>query len=52
MCCCCARDIVVPLSLLAERDELIHKRDTLREELVRAKLALDAARRAKKLRSI
>jgi hypothetical protein len=52
VCCSCARDIVVPPSLIAERDDLIHKREGVRGELLKAKLELDAARRAKKPRSV
>jgi hypothetical protein len=40
-CASCGRDIAVPESLLAERDELIRKRDTLREELAAATTELE-----------
>ena len=33
MCGYCSREIAVPQSLMAERDELARKRDTLRLEL-------------------
>lgn len=52
VCCSCARDMVVPSSLLAERDDLIQKRDKALGELMKAKLELDAARRAKKPRYV
>ena len=51
VCACCARDIVVPKSLLAERDGLLRKRDILRHELAVASAELEKLRRAKKLRS-
>lgn len=41
VCVACARDIVVPKSLLAERDELIRKRDILRQELAAARAELE-----------
>jgi hypothetical protein len=41
----------VPESLMAERDELAHKRDMLRLELDKAKAQLDALRRRRKQRS-
>jgi hypothetical protein len=44
--------MVVPSSLLAERDDLIQKRDKALGELMKAKLELDAARRAKKPRYV
>lgn len=36
VCAACGRDIAVPESLLAERDELLRKRDRLREALAAA----------------
>jgi hypothetical protein len=51
VCACCARDIAVPESLLAERDGLRRKRDLLRQELAAAKAELEKLRRAKKGRS-
>lgn len=36
VCDSCSRDIAVPLSLTAERDDLVRKRDAIREELLRA----------------
>ncbi len=40
-CNSCCRDITVPVSLLAERDALIRKREAVREELSRAKAELE-----------
>lgn len=48
VCSSCARDMTVPDSLIAERDELIRKRDKVREELSRAKAELDTFRRRKR----
>jgi len=36
-CASCGRDIAVPATLIAERDDLLRKRDELREELKRAR---------------
>ena len=51
VCNACSRDIAVPQSLLAERDELIRRRDALRNELIQARDELEQARRGKKRRS-
>ena len=51
VCGSCSREIAVPQSLMAERDELAHKRDTLRLELDRAKSELEALMRRRKNRS-
>jgi hypothetical protein len=50
VCAACARDIAVPASLLAERDELCRKRDATREELARAKRELEGLKRGKRFR--
>jgi len=50
VCAACSRDIAVPASLLAERDELCRKRDAAREELSRAKHELEELKRGKKFR--
>lgn len=50
-CVSCSRDIAIPESLKAERDDLIRKRDLLRDELMQAKGELERARRDKKRRS-
>jgi hypothetical protein len=52
VCAACSRDIAVPASLIAERDELVRKRDAAREELSRAKRELEALRRGKKYRLV
>lgn len=49
VCSSCARDIAVPLSLIAERDELLLKRDTVRQELANAKAELEALRRRQRI---
>lgn len=36
VCVTCSRDIAVPATLIAERDDLLEKRDAAREELQRA----------------
>ncbi len=41
-CNSCCRDITIPASLLAERDDLVRKREAVREELSRAKAELEA----------
>ena len=50
VCTSCARDIAVPATLLAERDDLLRKRDQLREELARARDEVEAIMRRKKSR--
>ncbi|QAU48060.1 hypothetical protein [Bradyrhizobium guangzhouense] len=37
VCASCSRDIAVPATLIAERDDLLRKRDQLRDELARAR---------------
>lgn len=49
VCHACARDIVIPESLIAERDELLLKRAKMREELASAKAELEALRRRQRL---
>jgi hypothetical protein len=51
VCDGCSRDIAVPEPLKAERDELLQKRDLLRDELMQAKGELDRARCDKQRRS-
>lgn len=50
VCPSCGRDTAVPEALLAERTELLHKRDKLRAELESAQARL-AAKRARFSRS-
>lgn len=52
VCASCSRDIAVPVSLLNERDELARTRDAVREELARAKRALQEFRRGNKRRPL
>jgi hypothetical protein len=40
VCSACARDIVIPPSLIAERDDLLRKRDAARDELARNRAEL------------
>jgi hypothetical protein len=49
VCSSCARDIAIPASLIAERDELIRKRKQVREELASAKAELEELRRRGRL---
>jgi hypothetical protein len=44
VCAACSRDIGIPATLIAERDELLRKRDLLRSELQRARDECDAIR--------
>jgi hypothetical protein len=48
VCASCSRDIAVPGSLLAERDELVRKRDMLRQELAAASDELQEWERRKR----
>jgi hypothetical protein len=48
VCAACARDIAIPPSLIAERDDLLRKRDAAREELSRNRAELDRLRLAKR----
>jgi hypothetical protein len=48
VCATCSRDIAVPSSLLAERDDLRRKRDAAREELSRAKRELEGLKHRKR----
>ena len=47
VCAACGRDTAIPESLLAERAELLAKRDALRSELAIANARLEARRRPK-----
>lgn len=49
VCSSCARDVTIPESLIAERDDLIRKRAIARDELDRAKAELETLRRRKRL---
>lgn len=50
VCASCARDIAVPLALIAERDDLLRKREELREELRQARDEVEAIKRRRKSR--
>jgi hypothetical protein len=52
VCASCARDIAVPVSLIDERDDLVRKRDAAREDLSKAKRALEEHKRSKKYRLV
>jgi hypothetical protein len=44
VCRICSRDIAVPDTLIAERDDLLRKRDLIRGELSRARAELELIR--------
>lgn len=48
VCVACARDIAPPASLVAERDELLRKRQLLRDELQRARSQIESIIRRRK----
>jgi hypothetical protein len=50
VCAACARDIAVPATLIAERDELLRKREALRDELKRRRSDIETINRRRKLR--
>ena len=50
VCTSCSRDIAVPATLIAERDDLLRKRDQLRDELARARDEVEAIMRPWKSR--
>ncbi|HAO39655.1 MAG TPA: hypothetical protein DEA80_01695 [Afipia sp.] len=49
VCSSCSRDITIPESLIAERDDLLRKRALASEELVQAKAELKALRLRQRL---
>lgn len=49
VCCSCSRDIAIPASLIAERDDLLRKRAKAQEELASAKAELESLRRRGRL---
>jgi hypothetical protein len=51
VCGSCARDIAAPKSLIAERDDLVRKREIVRQELSMARAELEEFRRRNKRRS-
>jgi hypothetical protein len=44
VCSTCSRDIAVPTTLIAERDDLLRKRDFIRDELSMARAELELIR--------
>jgi hypothetical protein len=52
VCGGCARDIAIPPSLIAERDDLLRKRNTAREELSRIRAELERLKRPTRHRSV
>jgi hypothetical protein len=51
VCAACSRDIAVPATLIVERDELLRKRDALRDELKRRRSEVETIiRRSRKSR--
>jgi hypothetical protein len=44
VCSSCSRDIAVPATLIAERDDLLRKRDFVRDELSRGRVELELIR--------
>ena len=49
VCSSCSRDVTIPETLIAERDDLIRKRAQASEELMQAKAELEALRRRQRL---
>lgn len=49
VCSSCSRDIAIPESLIAERDDLVRKRALAGEELMQAKAELEALRRRQRI---
>jgi hypothetical protein len=49
VCSSCSRDVTIPDTLLAERDDLLRKREAARAELAQAKAELEALRRRQRL---
>lgn len=49
-CAACSRDIAVPATLVAERDDLLRKRELLQEELRRARAEIETVRPRRKPR--
>jgi hypothetical protein len=50
VCATCSRDIAIPLTLIAERDELLRKRDLLLNELRHARNEIETIRSCRKPR--
>jgi hypothetical protein len=52
VCISCARDITVPVSLIDERNDILRKRDAVREELRMARIELEGLKPSKKRRPV
>ena len=50
ICASCGRDVAVPATLIAERDDLLRKRDALRAELRQAREEMETIRLRRKSR--
>ena len=50
VCASCARDIAIPATLIAERDDLLRKRDQLRDQLRQARAEIEAIMTRRKSR--
>lgn len=50
VCASCGRDVAIPSTLIAERDNLLRKREELRHELRRARDEVEAIMRRRKSR--
>jgi hypothetical protein len=50
VCSACARDIAIPPGLIAERDDLLRKRDLVRDALRRARQEIETIRNRRKPR--
>ena len=51
VCGNCSRDIAVPGSLIEERDELVRRRNSMKEQLADAKRELENLRRRRQRRA-
>jgi hypothetical protein len=52
VCFSCARDIAVPVSLIEERNDILRKRDAVKEELRMARIELEGLKLSKKRRPV
>ena len=50
VCASCARDIAIPATLIAERDDLLRKRDQLRDQLRHVRAEIEAIMTRRKSR--
>ena len=50
VCAVCSRDIAIPATLIAERDDLLRKRDLARDELHNARQQIEMIMRRKRSR--